>query len=86
MGIQHVIGLTTRNDFERSLISPLRSEAREWLDAFYAEEPNGLLLGDGVHLSVAGKDALARYLAELIERLPDPVTVELWLRTPTAQP
>ncbi len=86
MGIQHVIGLTTRNAFERSLISPLRSEAREWLDAFYAEEPNGLLLGDGVHLSVAGKDALARYLAELIERLPDPAQVELWLITPTAQP
>ncbi|MFQ3534579.1 MAG: hypothetical protein SNJ58_01755 [Aggregatilineales bacterium] len=86
MGIQHVIGLTTRNAFERSLVGPLRPEARAWLDAFYAEEPNGLLLGDGVHLSVAGKDALARYLAQLIQSLPDPATVELSANAPTAQP
>jgi lysophospholipase L1-like esterase len=86
LGIAHVIGLTTREAFERSLISPLRAEARAWLNSFYEEEPNGLLLGDGVHLSIAGKDALARYLAELIQALPDPVTAERSLRTATAQP
>jgi lysophospholipase L1-like esterase len=84
LGIAHVIGLTTREAFERSLISPLRAEARAWLNSFYEEEPNGLLLGDGVHLSVAGKDALARYLAELIQALPDPATAERSLRTPAA--
>lgn len=86
MGMEHVIGLTTRDAFERSIISPLRSEAREWLNSFYAQEPNGLLLGDGVHLSVAGKDALARYLAQLILDLPDPAEIEPRLSTPTAQP
>ena len=84
LGIAHVIGLTTREAFERSLISPLRAEARAWLNSFYEEEPNGLLLGDGVHLSIAGKDALARYLAELIQALPDPATAERSLRTPAA--
>jgi lysophospholipase L1-like esterase len=86
MGIAHVIGLTTRDAFERSIISPLRAEARAWLNSFYEEEPNGLLLGDGVHLSVAGKDALARYLAELIQALPDPIAAERLLLTATAQP
>ncbi|MDW8298756.1 MAG: hypothetical protein RML95_05410 [Anaerolineae bacterium] len=86
MGMEHVIGLTTRNAFERSIISPLRPEARAWLDAFYEEEPNGFLLGDGVHLSVAGKDALARYLVQLIQALPEPAEIELHLSEPTAQP
>jgi lysophospholipase L1-like esterase len=45
-----------------------------------------MLLGDGVHLSVAGKDALARYLAELIQALPDPIAAERLLLTATAQP
>ncbi len=80
MGIAHVIGLTTREAFERSLVSPIRAEARDWLRSFYEQEPNGLLLGDGVHLSVAGKEALARYLAQLLERLPDPITAEQILR------
>jgi lysophospholipase L1-like esterase len=86
LGIAHVIGLMTREALERSLITPLLPQARAWLDSFYKEEPNGLLLGDGVHLSAAGKEALARYLAELIQALPDPVTAEHSLRTATARP
>lgn len=86
MGIEHVIGLTTRDAFERSIISPLRSDARAWLASYFEAEPNGLLLGDGVHLSVAGKDALARYLATLIQQLPEPAVVELGAQPPTTQP
>jgi hypothetical protein len=86
MGIEHVIGLTTRDSFERSIISPLRADARAWLASYFENEPNGLLLGDGVHLSMAGKDALARYLTDLIQQLPEPSTAELSRPAPTTQP
>jgi hypothetical protein len=70
LGIGHVIGPTTREEFLASLVSPLRQNQVAWLNAYYAAEPNGVLLGDGVHLSEAGKRALARYLVALIQTLP----------------
>lgn len=70
MGNLHVIGPTSIESFRESIISPLRPEQEEWLLSYRANNPTGLLLGDGVHLSEDGKAALARYVVLLVRTLP----------------
>jgi serine/threonine protein kinase len=76
MGVSHVISLTTRDELLNSLVSPLRPADMMWVDGYFAGDPSGKLLGDGVHLSEAGKAALARFTVNLIEALP-PLNVAL---------
>ncbi|MCC7205697.1 MAG: hypothetical protein IT323_00225 [Anaerolineae bacterium] len=70
MGVAHVISLTTRDELLNSLVTPLRPADRMWVDNYFAGNPDGRLLGDGVHLSELGKAALAQYAVNLIEALP----------------
>ncbi len=70
MGITHVIGPTTRQDLIAGLVEPLTEKQTEWLDYYFGKYPDGLLQGDGVHLSVPGKTALAAYRVKLVETLP----------------
>lgn len=66
LGISHVIGPTSRADLFASLINPPNNLQTAWLNNFYTANPDGLLLGDGVHLSEIGKKALADFLVRLI--------------------
>jgi hypothetical protein len=75
LGIGHVIGPTGRDEFYASLVSGLGPDATVWVRDFFAGSPEGALLGDGVHLSTAGKRALAAYLVGLVDTLP-PVTLD----------
>lgn len=71
LGIGHVIGPTTRDEFYASLVSGLSAQATAWVRDYFGGNPNGTMLGDGVHLSMAGKRALAAYLVGLVDTLPD---------------
>ncbi len=66
MGDNYVIGLISHEDLTASLIAPLHPVQQAWLDQYYAVNPDGLLQGDGVHLSIAGKKALATFLVKLL--------------------
>jgi len=64
MGEDHILGETSREAYQAALyrttsFSPI-------LDSFFSEHPDGLLIGDGIHLSLAGRDRLAERLAQLI--------------------
>ena len=71
MGITHVISLTTREELMEDLVTPLRSSDMNWVESYFAANPGGRLLGDGVHLSKLGKVALAAHLVDLIVSLPE---------------
>jgi len=70
MGINHVIGPTTRQALVESLTEPLTEKQNEWLDYYFGKYPDGMLQGDGVHLSVAGKQALSAFIVDLVKKLP----------------
>lgn len=63
-GGAHVVGQMNRADFEANLTAPLSPDEGGMVNLFFAQNPAGLLLGDGVHLSSAGKNTLAGYLVE----------------------
>lgn len=60
----HVLGETSKADFEASLdrengYTPLITD-------YFARYPDGTIVGDGIHMSLAGRDRLAARLAGLI--------------------
>jgi lysophospholipase L1-like esterase len=62
----YVLKETTRTEFEAALY---RSTARTpQIQAYFEENPDGVIMGDGIHLSLAGRDALARQLVDDILR------------------
>jgi hypothetical protein len=65
MNENYVIGMISRQDLYDTLIAPLSEIYTAWLEQYYAVHPDGKLQGDGVHLSVAGKKALAAFLVEM---------------------
>jgi lysophospholipase L1-like esterase len=71
MGTSFIIGQATRQQLLDSLISPLQGQQLNWVTWYFDNYPEGVLQGDGVHLSTPGKQALAAYIARLIETLPD---------------
>jgi hypothetical protein len=71
MGSTYVVGQMTRQQLEAELISGINAEETALLDRYTAANPNGPLIGDGVHLSTAGKTVLANYLVNLMRALPD---------------
>ena len=70
MGVNYVIGPITRQGFYALLISDLSPTYKAWLETYANASPDGLLFGDGVHLSPLGKTALAIYLVNLIQASP----------------
>ena len=66
MGTSYLVGSTNRADLEQSLAVPLTEQETGMLDFYFGQNPTGALVGDGVHLSAAGKVALA---AALVRRM-----------------
>ncbi len=66
MGSSYLVGSTNRADLEQSLAVPLTAQETGMLDFYFGQNPTGALIGDGVHLSAAGKVALA---AALVRRM-----------------
>src|SRR5258706_8937713 len=62
----YVVGPMTRQDMEKLIIRPLRPDQAILLDAYTATDPTKILVSDGVHMSPAGKTALADYLGNLM--------------------
>jgi hypothetical protein len=59
-----VLGETTRADYEAALYRTTLHTPM--LDDYFAKNPDGVLIGDGIHLSLAGRDRLAARLAKII--------------------
>jgi hypothetical protein len=66
MGDGYVIGMISHQELSASLIAPLNPIQAAWLDQYYAVSPDGLLQGDGVHLSIPGKMRLAEFLIMML--------------------
>jgi lysophospholipase L1-like esterase len=67
MASPHVLGATDYADYQASLdrvngYTPI-------IDAYFAAHPDGELVGDGIHLSLAGRDRMAERLAAIINNL-----------------
>lgn len=69
MGASHVLGETTLQDYEAALYRT--TSYTPIIESYFAEHPDGIIIGDGIHLSLAGRDRLARRLAEIILELTD---------------
>ena len=58
----YVVKETTRTEFEAALY---RSTSRTpQIQDYFAANPDGTIMGDGIHLSLAGRDALMRQLVD----------------------
>jgi hypothetical protein len=66
MGTSYVIGPASRQQLLDSLYVPLNAQYQGWLDFYFGSNPNGVIVGDGIHLSTPGKIALARYMVDLM--------------------
>ncbi len=55
----HVAGPLNKQTLESLLVAPPSPEESNLLNAFFSGSPDGQLMGDGVHLSAAGKARLA---------------------------
>jgi hypothetical protein len=64
-----VLGETTRADYEAALYRT--TSFTPMIDDFFAKNPDGVLIGDGIHLSLAGRDRLAARMAQIIFDLND---------------
>jgi lysophospholipase L1-like esterase len=71
MGDDYVIAWASRDELNTDLIYPIPDDQKALLQQYYEVHPDGLVLGDGVHLSTMGKSALAAYLVSVIRSLPD---------------
>jgi hypothetical protein len=71
LGTTYVVQGMRRNEIEAVKTSPLTPEHQNMLNYYSSINPDGVMQGDGVHLSSLGKRALASYLADLMLRLPD---------------
>src|SRR5260221_1655651 len=71
LGSSYVIGSITRQQLEADIQAPLDKNELDWLNAYTTAKPNGLLIGDGIHLNAAGKATMANYLVQIMQSLPD---------------
>lgn len=69
MSEPYILGETTREQYKASLFRATQYSAV--LDEYFEEEPDGVLIGDGIHLGPAGRDRLARELALIILEMSD---------------
>lgn len=75
MGEGHVIRYTGRDELYALMIQPPSENAQTILNAFFNSNPGGQVLGDGVHLSPAGKTRLAEFVITTIQQLPPLVSL-----------
>ncbi len=71
LGTTYVVKGMRRDEIEAVKTAPLSPEHQNMLNYYSSINPNGVMQGDGVHLSSLGKRALASYLADIMLRLPD---------------
>lgn len=69
MASPYVLGATDLADYQASLDRV--NGYTPTIDAYFAAHPDGELVGDGIHLSLAGRDRLAERLAAIIYDLND---------------
>ncbi len=67
MSVSYVLAETTKADYEAALYRT--NGYSHVIDDYFASSPKGVLIGDGIHLSLAGRDRLAEHLAELLAQL-----------------
>ncbi|MBX3082376.1 MAG: hypothetical protein KF716_12140 [Anaerolineae bacterium] len=70
MGDTYVIKLTTHDELYALVAEPPANNSKILLEAYFANNPNGQILGDGVHLTPAGKRRLAEFIVQTILNLP----------------
>jgi hypothetical protein len=66
MGTSYLLGPASQQDLLGALVAPLSPDHGGLVTLYFSQNPGGLMTGDGVHLSAAGKSALAAYLAQFI--------------------
>jgi hypothetical protein len=71
MGTSYVVGLMTRDEINKQLVSGINADELKLFNYWADGHPGGQFIGDGVHLSYAGKVALANYLVPIMQTLPD---------------
>ncbi len=64
MGKDYVLGLTSKADYEASLFK--RNRYTTLIDEYWSQHPDGTLIGDGIHLSLAGRMRFAREVAKAV--------------------
>ncbi|GAB4546608.1 MAG: hypothetical protein OHK0023_06510 [Anaerolineae bacterium] len=69
VGTAYVVGPMRRAEIETVRTAPMRPEDQKLLDFYTSNNPDGLLIGDGIHLSSLGKTVLAAYVANEIAKL-----------------
>jgi hypothetical protein len=62
MGTSYLIGPVSRQDLQAMLYAPPSPDQQNTVNFYFSNNPNGKLVGDGVHLSNSGKARLAAYL------------------------
>ena len=70
MGSDYLAGDTDRAEFETNLLVPLNEKQQQALDYFSRISTTGKIVGDGVHLSVAGRKRLATFVLQAVRSLP----------------
>jgi hypothetical protein len=71
LGTVYVVGPMSWPQLQSELIAPINNEETAMINFYLGQNPNGMLIGDGVHLSTTGKSALAGYLVNLMRAMPD---------------
>jgi hypothetical protein len=69
MGTDYLLSQTSREAYQAALYRT--TSYTPILESYFAEHPDGMVIGDGIHLSLAGRDRLAERLAALILDLTD---------------
>lgn len=67
MGSSYILGETTRAQYEAMVHR--NTGFRPRVEAFFQDNPTAKIIGDGIHLSLAGRVRLLQRLAEWISRL-----------------
>jgi hypothetical protein len=62
MGSSYVLGATSQLDLSLMLAEPVSGDVQNMLSSYFGSGSNKTINGDGVHLTNAGKAALAAYL------------------------
>jgi len=63
-GQSYVLGTTSKADYEASLFR--RNGYSHFIDDYWAQHPDGALIGDGIHLNRAGRIRFTRELAKYV--------------------
>lgn len=66
VGLNYVMGQVSHQSLNAIVYPPLSADATALLNLYFSTNPNGMLNGDGVHLSNSGKAALAAYIVPLM--------------------